>query len=204
MSTAERDADGTPPLRARKRARTRADMVEAALRLLATREYADMTVDEIAAAAMVSRGTFFNYFGGKGGIILAWARQVQAELVATVGEHLAHDPPDEPLDTVMRAILALMDHHPAALRTLLGELYAPDPRRAAQAREVFDLAAVVAPIIAAGQASGSFRADVAASDLAQFAASALIGAALRSSGPDDPATARALHLLETALAPQNA
>ena len=79
-------------LRERKKAATRQALHEAAVALTLAHGLDRVTVEAIADAAMVSRRTFSNYFGGKEQALLYDDRQRLARLVATVRDR----PPAEP------------------------------------------------------------------------------------------------------------
>jgi AcrR family transcriptional regulator len=91
-------------LRERHRKRTAADLEEAALALFCERGFDAVTVDDIAAAADVSRRTFFRYFASKEDVILSDHPKRLDELQAALDRR----PGDEPALTALRnAILSL-------------------------------------------------------------------------------------------------
>jgi AcrR family transcriptional regulator len=73
----------------------------AALQLFDQQGYEATTVEQIAAAANVSRATFFNYFAGKDATLLDQDPEERREWRALIAER----PPDEPLWDSLSAIL---------------------------------------------------------------------------------------------------
>jgi AcrR family transcriptional regulator len=105
-----RDAAAMEPipqgLRERKKRQTRMDLARAAVRLFEERGYEATTVDDIAAAANVSRRTFFRYFRSKDEVFIVDPEgKLEAMHIA-----LAEGPPDEPtLDALRRGALAMTE-----------------------------------------------------------------------------------------------
>ncbi|UBU12016.1 TetR/AcrR family transcriptional regulator [Nonomuraea gerenzanensis] len=60
-----------PPLRERKKLRTRQALIDTALDLFGTRGYGAVTLDELCEEVEVSKRTFFRYFGGKEDVAMA-------------------------------------------------------------------------------------------------------------------------------------
>ena len=99
----ERDGLGTGEhvsLRQRKRARTRAALIAAALELFERQGYEATTIDEIAAAADVSPRTFFRYFATKEEVALG------DDLGPAILGLLAARPAEEPMLESVRHVVA--------------------------------------------------------------------------------------------------
>jgi len=101
-------AEGLPPdRRERKKARTRRDLVEAAVRLFDERGFEGTTIEDITNAADVSPRTFFRYFASKEEILFS----EHEPNVDDLRKRLAEYPDGESaLVSVREATLAIADH----------------------------------------------------------------------------------------------
>jgi AcrR family transcriptional regulator len=88
-------------LRQRKRRETRARIVDRALKLFLARGYETTTIDDIAAAAGISKRSFFDYFPSKEDVVLAWQDAFGEALAAAI----AARPPGEPAARAIEAAL---------------------------------------------------------------------------------------------------
>jgi AcrR family transcriptional regulator len=92
------------PLRARRKRRTAEAIVAGAAGLFEERGFERTTIDQIAAAAEISRRTFFRYFADKEELFFA----EDERLLAVIDQTLDDAPGDEPvLDLARRATRAL-------------------------------------------------------------------------------------------------
>ena len=90
-------------LRERKKLATRRLLRAAALNLVAERGIANVTVEDIAAAADVSPRTFFNYFPSKEAALFGGQDPDRA---AALRDRVAHQAPGEPALEVLRMVLS--------------------------------------------------------------------------------------------------
>lgn len=124
-------------LRELKKERTRRSLLLAAYRLFEEKGYDATTISEIARAAEVSQGTFFNYFGTKEDLIFGDRSDIAAAGLEALSRR---GPDDRPADAVARAFEAMLaaehrsdpddlEQHRARLIVTVPSLYATSLRR---------------------------------------------------------------------------
>jgi AcrR family transcriptional regulator len=105
-----------PGLRARKKAETWQAIRTVALALFEERGFDAVSVTDIAAAANVARGTFFNYFPNKEAVVVNYGAH-EAEFQRRL---MDQRPPGEPLwDSMVAIMLGYLDEFEAEIVTHL-------------------------------------------------------------------------------------
>lgn len=104
--------------RARRKQETRERIVDAAVELFVSQGYDATTVDQIAAAADVARGTFFNHFPGKEDVTHAAIERRRIEVREVLAATTAPDAATRILDG-LKTVAALYDADSATRRPML-------------------------------------------------------------------------------------
>ena len=153
--------------RERAKAACRARIIDTALRLFGERDIDAVTVDEIAAAADIGKGTIYNYFRTKEDIVVAFMadfeRQVQAELrdLDTANRPLA-----ETLMEVLRLQFRMKAPHHRFVRVFFAQMFLHTDRFLPHMAEIHDLTrSTTETLFLALQKRGAIRADVSIGDL---------------------------------------
>lgn len=107
----------------------RAQILEAAARVFAERGYTAATMNEVAAAAGVSKATLYHYYGDKHDLLEQVASSHVARLEALVAEVGAHAlPAPEHLRELVRSFLHAYGHARHAHRVLTEDVKFLDPQ----------------------------------------------------------------------------
>ncbi|HEX7075469.1 MAG TPA: TetR/AcrR family transcriptional regulator [Hyphomicrobiaceae bacterium] len=101
------DSHAALPLRDRKKARQRAELLRVAAELFRREGYEGTRMEDIAAQADVSVPTVYNYFAGKRDVLIDLLMQDRRETQTTF-EVVVNNPPDEPADAFAALIHANM------------------------------------------------------------------------------------------------
>lgn len=161
----------------------RSKLLDAAFRLIRSQGYAATTVDQLCAAAGVTKGAFFHHFKSKEELGVAaaerWAETTGA-LFAAAPYHRHRDP--------LKRVLAYVDFRRALLQgetheytclvgTMVQEVFGTHPAiRAACEASIYGHAATLEDDIAAAMQERSIDADWTAASLARHTQAVLQGA----------------------------
>ena len=133
------NVESQSPGRRRTRQEVEADVRAAMLRLLGEgKPFKDLTVDELARAAGLSRTAFYFYFPGKSQVLMAAAAEA-AEAMAAEADRWWHGegPPEQLVRVALEGIVEVYLRHSAVMRTAV-EVTTYDPEFAAFYNRIMD------------------------------------------------------------------
>jgi len=143
----------------KKRRRDR--IFQAAMTLFRERGFQETTATDIAKAAHVSRGTFFNYFPYKEAVLLDYGSLLLSRLKEEVRRRLAQGvAPLEVLRFLFQELAAFTQAEKDLLLPLLYELLNPDPLRAKAAFQALPLGDLIAEVLKPLKEEGVVRQDL--------------------------------------------
>lgn len=133
MTTTTSERSGAPVTRRPERTRkTQLRLFEAAMAVMSEKGTGSTTVEEVAAAAGVSKGTVYYNFGSKGAMVeglLCYGLELVMTGVADAFE--AHDDPREGLTAAARWALQFLQGHPGFARLVIAEFWRPGSEKSA-------------------------------------------------------------------------
>ena len=145
-----------------KRSLTEQTIVEKAMELFRQHGFAQVSVRQIAKAAVVSEKTVFNYFPYKELIVLAGAQPSLAELMTAVQSEI--DAIAEPTEVLRKFATDLADWcaaNPEVACIVIAELLSPDTQRLTNAvRSLPDFYNPLRTVMTLARAQGKLRAEI--------------------------------------------
>ena len=141
--------------RQRRAAETRVRLFRCALKLIAERGLANVTVEDITEAADVGKGTFFNYFGKKEHVLGVMA-EIQLGKVREAAQRTerGRQSTEETLRGIMRGLAKEPGRSPNLARALISSLLASEEVSLVVRSRMREGRRLIAGGVAAGQAAG--------------------------------------------------
>lgn len=171
--------------RERERRERRASILDAAREVFADKGFDQATMDDIATAAELSKGTLYLYFKSKDALFIALVTRMMTVIIDDF-ERLARS--TQPGLNALRAMLALyasnMLEHPQLFRIMIGNLTSgrlldpTSPAFEAHRQLVERLRGTFVHALSRGREDGSVRADIAPGQTAAQLWGGLLGTVL--------------------------
>lgn len=159
----------TPGRRERRRAETRARILQAALALFARQGFAATHVEQITEAADVGKGTFFNYFPTKEHVLAGFAGKQIGKIQQALQEARHGKKPIR--EILFNLLLSLEDEpgqNPELTRSLLVTLLSSQAVRELALPHLEEGRRLLAEILELGRERGEVRAGASACEMARF------------------------------------
>jgi AcrR family transcriptional regulator len=158
-----------PGRRARKKARTRQSIYEAAMALFLARGYDAVTVEDVCRGADVAKGTFFLHFPTKDALLAEYGREATDDLHTRLATHRGGAV--STLRLALRMLAERAERHLEVVRLIVRETMAR-PEAIRESAEIGrDLGTLLADVVRRGQAAGELRRGV----VPEIAAAVLVG-----------------------------
>jgi AcrR family transcriptional regulator len=150
-----------PGRRSRRKAATRARIVDAALTLLSRQEYNATTVEQITDAADVGKGTYFNYFASKEHLLHEVSEEQMTLIRAMVAKALAEPVAVTPVfKDIFLTLSQLFSASPILARNLVLANLSNDAARRLMTKNVTERAHLLSTLVKKGQDNGDIRRDL--------------------------------------------
>ena len=156
--------------RARKKARTRQAIYDAAMALFLERGYDTVTVDDVCRGADVAKGTFFLHFPTKDALLAEYGREATDDLRARLATHRGGAV--SALRLVLRTLAERAERHPEIVRLTVRETMARPEAIRVSTVQGRTLGGLLADVVRSGQAAGELRRGV----VPEIAAAVLVAA----------------------------
>ena len=135
-------------------------ILDAAVRVFATKGYHTSRVGDIAEEAGIAHGLLYHYFKSKEEVLQTVFRENWSQLLeAFTRIETSDEPPLEQLGAIAKVLLRSWRDQPDLVRVMVREV-ARSPQLHGQVDEIRAVFVVIQRVIERGQADGSFRPEV--------------------------------------------
>ena len=158
-----------PSRRERKKAAARADIIASGIALFSEHGIDAVTVEQVAAAANVGKGTIYNHFNTKEDIVVAFMVELERKVQAKLKNFsLGKAPLEGILSDFIRAQFALKKRHYRFVRMFFGQMFFNTEHFMPYMVEVQrTIDPLLETLFGALQKRGAVRADVSVPDMIQ-------------------------------------